>query len=261
MKAMKYYSDSSKDVWDNFYKIYYKNTEDVWDFWAYVDFDDLKGKEEDQYASVAYKGIKGEVHGEVDFNFKSDKNPKAWQKRKYDYYENILQNDDKMSSGDKQDAISMLMECRDRMYEPNNLSLLFRTGGLNNLKGGLSQETRALDRFDVFIYVLNDYLSTVKEKRSYMHLIFSQAWKNSADNRACLKEYLNQFDNIEEYFEKVLLIKKTNKSKDFIKRLIISGTKPINDGKRVIEYLKFAKEYWDLKQEQINSVFKRESSK
>jgi len=116
-----------------------------------------------------------------------------------------------------EEAFELTQEFNCRVYESTNLSLLFRTGGLNNVKGALSQDSRALDRFDVFIYVLNDYLSIEKEKRSNMHLIFSHAWKNSVDNRGCLEKYLSQFD-------------------------------------RVVEYMKLANEYWSLRQEHILEI-------
>lgn len=255
MAVKQFSSDSSKDVWDAFYKIYYGNKESVWGFWDNVEFENLMGNENDQYASVEYNGIKGEVHGEVDFNFKSDENPRAWQKRKYNYYWGILDKDKKMSPSEKKDAKNLLKECKNKMYDPNNLSLIFRTGGLNNVKGLLSQDSRALDRFDVFIYVLNDFLSIEKDKRSSMHLILSYAWKNCVDNRANLMEYLKEFDGILDYFTKALLIEETDESKDFINRLIISGSKPIDDGKRVVEYLNLAKEYWGLRQCLVDKVF------
>lgn len=169
--------DSSKDVWEEFYKMYYGNHGSTWGFWDNVKFDTLMGTENDQYASVEFGGIKGEVRGEVDFNFNSNENLRVWQKRKYNYYLEILDKDRDMSFDEKEEAKKLLKECKDEMYYPNNLSLVFRTGGLNNVKGLLSQDSRALDRFDVFIYVLDDFLSIEGDKRSFMHLIFSYAWK------------------------------------------------------------------------------------
>lgn len=86
-----------------------------------------------------------------------------------------------MIDKDNNDAFKLLRECAERQYRRCNFSLLITTGSLNILKGRLSQEQgkRSLDRFDVFMYVLNDYFQIKKVKEDYMHIIFSEAWHSA----------------------------------------------------------------------------------
>lgn len=236
-----YSSDASKEAWE-YYKFFYGNIID-WDFWEIFNYEKLKGKDDRLYAKCRknfnskYDSFKGcKLGGEMDFNFKSSKN---WQSAKYEYYEGLLNSDE--------EAIKLLEDCKKGQYKCCNLSVMIKMGGLNNLKGKLSQGKRALDRFDVFIFTLNDYFEKRNkrnnEKEDFMHIIFSEAWHNAKDNRVCLYKYLSLFTDINDYFQKNYAID----NKDLIKDLIDSGSKPIDNRGRAIEYLRLAQRYWDEK--------------
>lgn len=258
----KYSSDSSSDIWKEYYEPFYRNI--GWDFWSIFDFSSLKQDRGRFY--VACRSINqkyGEKYincllgGEMDFNFLScpDK-PQAWQKRKYEYYKEIILKDDKMTQNDKEKAYQLLEKCADRQYQCYNMSVFFRTGGLNNLKGKMSQDRRALDRFDVYIYILNDYFCKRKNQRKsgfeedYMHIIFSESWHSSIENRKVLYEYLTLYNDIDDYFKKNYCID----DKKLIRDLIKSGSKPINCGKRVVEYMNLAERYWNAKEIEVKRV-------
>ncbi len=247
----KYSSDASKEAWE-YYKLFYGNID--WDFWKIFNYEELKEKNGRLYAKCRknfnseYDSFKEcELGGEMDFNFNSSSN-KNWRIAKYEYYEKLLEGDKK--------AIELLEACKERQYKCCNLSVMIRTGGLNNLKGKLSQGKRALDRFDVFIFTLNDYFEKRNkrnnEKEDYMHIIFSEAWHSAKDNRVCLYTYLRLFKDINDYFQKNYAID----NKDLIKDLIDSGSKPIDNRDRAIEYLKLARRYWNEKEKKIQALSK-----
>ncbi len=260
-----YTSDSASDVWGEYYKPFYSNID--WDFWKIFDYDNLIGGDNGKrkYAAVSKKRIINSQYdsfdncklgGEMDFNFNSDK--QSWQKDKYGYYEDILEKDDKMKEADKDKALEILRQCRKTQYTRCNLSVIIVTGGLNSLKGKLSQDRRALDRFDAFIYILSDYFhkrNAGREKaegcgEDYMHIIFSEAWHSAKGNRECLGEYLNLYTDINDYFMKNYNID----DNELIKALIHSGKEPIDSGERVMEYLRLANWYWREKEKQIEKI-------
>lgn len=245
---MKFINDSDVIVWKEHYKTLYDAEEkNLWDFWRKIDYDNLPDEEFCGYVNIEFEEVSIDVSGDVDFNFSSDSNTRKWQKRKYEYYLNIIEKDGDASDEDKNRAKELLSYCEQRMFSPCNMSLVVRTGGMNNVKGKLSQDVHALDRFDVFVYVLDDYLSKPKENRNQMHIIFSYAWTNSTENRERLAKFLNKFDSTDDYFEKMYRIESNEESKKLIKHLTESGQKTINSTARVMEFLTLAKEFWRLK--------------
>lgn len=245
---MKFEEDFSKKVWDYHYSNYYNfENGDVWEFWKNIE---IKIKEENIIsAKVRFKDNVFEISGDIDFNFKSNKNPCIWQERKYEYYSDIIDNDKTIKEKEKELVKELLSFCKARMYSPCNMSLMLRTGGINSLKGNLSQDIRSLDRFDVYTYILDNYFKTKKLEcfNKEMHIIFSYAWKNSICNRKLLEKFLDEFESIYDYFEKMYRIKNTNESKKLINSLIESGKQPINTMKRVKEFLELAEKFWELK--------------
>lgn len=246
----KYSSDSSIDVWKNYYTRFYGSMD--WDFWKIFDYEELKRENGRLYAGCRkdldskYNHLKVcKLGGEMDFNFNSSR---TWQKAKYEYYKNLLKGDAV--------AIELLESCKERQYKCCNLSVVITTGGLNNLKGRASQDIRSLDRFDVFIFILNDYFNKRNrrnnKKEDFMHIIFSEAWHNSKENRKCLYEYLSLFTDINDYFQKNYAID----DRDLVKDLIVSGSKSIDSKTRAIEYLNLAQRYWSKKENKILEVVK-----
>lgn len=246
-----YKSDSSEKIWTEYYKPFYSKI--GWDFWQIFDYEQLEQKNERCYAkcheeSVKYgkSFIECKLGGELDFNFNSSK---------YKRYKEIINKDNKVN---KVKAIKLLNECEKRQWRRCNFSVLITSGGLNNVKGTLSQEhgKRSLDRFDVFVFVLNDYFSIRKIKEDYMHIIFSDSWRSARENRECLYNYLRLFENIEDYFKKNYnIIAEEGRNKKLINDLIESGSKPIDSRERVVEYLKLANLYWNSKEDGIKKVF------
>ncbi len=80
-----------------------------------------------------------------------------------------------------------------------------------------------------------------------MHIIFSESWHNAKENRETLYKYLKLYGNIEDYLEKNYNIN----DKKLVRDLIKSGSKPIDSGERVVEYLRLVKRYWDTKEDEI----------
>lgn len=125
------------------------------------------------------------------------------------------------------------------------------TGGMNNKKGILrcnNEEHYAYDRFDLFIYELNQYY-TKKASR-----IFSRY------NKEALTWYLELFKNIYEYCEKVYMID----DKEFVDNIISSGSSAINNREKAIKYMELAKKYWEIKSDKLKCygiVFKRDDFK
>lgn len=262
-----YKSDSSKKIWTEYYMPFYSKMD--WDFWKVFDYEHLRKEKGRYYARYNKKNIgsgydyfKGcELGGEMDFNFNSDPNPRLWQRRKYEYYKDLLETDTEMTSADKEEAVDTLDKCKKRQNNPCNLSVIISMGGLNNVKGKVSQDKRALDRFDIFIYILKDYFDKRNKvdpkeyEEDYMHIIFSEAWHYAKGNRECLYEYLRLYKDIEDYFKKNYNIDiKEDKFKNLIKNIVESGKKPIDSGKRVMEYLKLAEQYWDAKEAGIKKI-------
>lgn len=260
-----YLNDSLYDIWKDYYNPFYKNM--GWDFWnifEYPNSEQSKGRR--LYARCKNKSdgygktfLTCELGGELDFNFNSNPDPKKWRKAKYEYYKKLLKDDDKMTDIDKGKAIKLLDKCKERSKKRCNFSLIIRTGGLNNVKGKMSQEKRALDRFDVFIFILNDYFYKRNkqvengQKEDYMHIIFSEAFHSAKENRECLYQYLGLYENIEVYFRRNYNIS----DKKLIEDLIESGSKPIDSGNRVVEYLDLAERYWNAKEDGIREILSK----
>ena len=94
-----------------------------------------------------------------------------------------------------------------------------------------------------------------KEKRDESLLIQRQKSRKivkntiSRENVGTLVEYLNSFDNVENYCDKIYFLKKEEKTnKDFIQRLIQSGEKELCSIVDVVEYMELAVEFWKRKQ-------------
>ena len=123
------------------------------------------------------------------------------------------------------------------------------------MKWVITKHALSLDRLDTFVFYLNDYYNMAKEKRDESLLIERQksrkVGKNtiSRENMGTLVKYLNSFDNIENYCDKIYFLKKEEKTnKDFIQRLIQSGEKELCSIDDVVEYMELAIEFWKRKQ-------------
>lgn len=231
--------DSCMDVWDKLYKIVYRET-----FGQIFDFDNLDDKETRQECKRWYAKINTNTHlelrkqfpkfkiaGDCDFNFNS---------KKIDLFTRMInrENDDMCQCTIIQE---LLNECALYHHQLCNFSFMPITGGLQLVKGRGN-----VDRFDKFIYILDDYYKTLGEEKE-KHIIFSSARRN----REALKVYLDYFKNIETYCSKVYLIN----DEDFIEELIHNGAREIKTILDVKRYLNLAIKYWKNKTNILENTY------
>ena len=130
------------------------------------------------------KELKNEVElsGDIDFNFKG-----GFAHNRIQSYKHALLNsevDEKIKDG----FINDLAICENLRNSCINVSLLPKTGSLNNLKQGVGN-----DRFDTFILVLDMYYNRENE------LIFNHSTNN---NMQIIKDFMDDFVNVYDYCEK-----------------------------------------------------------
>lgn len=191
-------------------------------------------KKDSNYRKQGMFWNKFTLSGEIDFNF-NDKKVKVFSK--------LLTNEN----------VKLLKFCNAGHHKLLNMSLLPATGKLNNLKGHLFVENEGyinysrkfipecLDRQDTFISALNNYFIRKDE------LVLSE----SGINKEPLINYLNEFSDIFDYCDKVLLIK----DKSLINTLIENGAKPIKNETDVLNYINLAQKYWKEKEKNILLLF------
>lgn len=151
--------------------------------------------------------------GDTDFNFNS---------KKFKMFRSILDNDN--------DAILLLENCKSHHYSLVNFSLMPGTGSLNIYKG-----KNRFDRIDTFIKDLHNYFLSISID------VLSEAGKNTKP----LNNFLSTFRDIYEYAEKVYFIR----DKEFIDRVIIEGSLPIETKEDVVRYMKLANDFWEKKED------------
>uniref|UniRef100_UPI0026100331 hypothetical protein n=1 Tax=Clostridium sp. TaxID=1506 RepID=UPI0026100331 len=212
--------DSCKDIWDKLYYIIYKKSFD-----SIFDFETIEDKETSPKCKRWYIKIDKKknpklrneypafkIAGDCIFNF---------NEKKLKLFKELLDVED----------YPLLEYCSSNHHELCNFSFMPITGGMNNKKGILhcnSEENYAYDRFDLFIYELNQYYN---EKPSR---IFSKY------NKEALIWFLKLFNNVYEYCQKIYMID----DKEFVDAIILSGSSTIINRERAIEYMKLAKRYW-----------------
>lgn len=94
-----------------------------------------------------------------------------------------------------------------------------------------------MDRFDSFVYFLNQYYNS-KDKHAILK-------PYNTVNKDLLIKYLDEFEDVFDYCAKVYFIT----DRFFIQELIQHGGKPMDSGHRVVEYMDLACRYWKLKEE------------
>jgi len=231
---VEYDPDASQETWNECYKKIYKANN--WDFWSVFNYDNLKidyGKVCRFYAPIIInnkypqfnKYPKFKMSGETDFNFGKFKG----NRQKYEEFEKLLRRD---YQGEKlTDYLNKLKECFNRYHKFENFSFMPMTGGLQLVKGACKY-----DRLDMFVYKLSRYYATEGKDK----FILSRA---SDCNKEALETYLNLFDGIYDYCEKIYMIN----SKEFVNEIIEQGKESIDSGARVVRYMKLAEKFWDNK--------------
>ncbi|HAT4254947.1 hypothetical protein ACSXCH_10180 [Clostridium perfringens] len=236
--------DSSIETWKYFRNIY---TEDHWElikefdlknictyeqrnnkpdknmlrYRAYLKVDSIYTKKLGKQFSLA---------GDCDFNFNNKKRSK---------FEKILKKE--ISIKELKKEFEKLNQCCLMHYNKLNFSIMPVTGGMNNFKGIVKVEGDSYDRLDTFIYYLNEFYIN-GDKR---------VLNKSRYNEKSLNQYLNTFDNIYDYCNKVYFIN----NREFVNKLISNGCKTIKNSEELMLYMNLAQEYWEIKKSNINSKF------
>lgn len=170
------------------------------------------------------------VHGDVDFNFNMVKINDLLCRIKID----------KANSNEQevQDIKTLLNICSYFNYSLVNYSIMPSRGGLNAAKQNIGN-----DRFDTFIWAL--YLYYKKDIK--VLILNNSACTASSMNE--LKKFLDDFNSLEDYFEKIYGIY----NDELIKELVVSGAKPLDSIKRIREYIELAYRYWKERNENFNN--------
>lgn len=169
------------------------------------------------------------VSGDIDFNFKM---------KHIRYFEDIIEKGkSEMGETQKSKLKLRLLSYHDLTYNPDNISLLPKTGALNNIKKQLGNE-----RLDTFLFALELYY----EKGITSFILSGAGGLNPPFivNRNELIEFLDSFKSINDYCKQIYHI-----DKELVKNLCSSGSKPIDTPERVEEYLNLATKFWEQKKD------------
>lgn len=123
------------------------------------------------------------LRGDCDFNFNEKKYPRFLEK---------------LFNGDvTKEEIELLIKCHDMHHTLLNFSLMQGVGGMQQFKGS------GYDRLNRLVYHLNRYYETTLEVDRENTPIVSRA---TEANRPALIDYLNQFNNINDYCAKIYFL-------------------------------------------------------
>lgn len=131
-------------------------------------------------------------------------------------------------------AEKKLEKCNANHHTLINFSLMQGMGNMQSVKGNDKH-----DRLDVFVHQLSLYFS--REQSNIMTC-------TSGKNKDALISYLNNFNNIYDYMEKVYFIK----NETFIDKIIEQGQLPMNTCDDVVRYMDLANEFWSEKEYYFN---------
>ena len=178
-------------------------------------------------SGLCYKYADGktiDLKGDIDFNFKAIH---------LLYLENLI----KGTSEEKKISNDLWNMMNNLTYHPNNISIMPVTGGLNNTKKSVGN-----DRLDVFLLALKLYY----QENGYPSLLLSSGKQSLVywSDINVLKEYLDSFDGLYDYCDKVYHI-----NKKLVDLLCESGRTPIDSAERVVKYIELAKKFWLQKDE------------
>lgn len=243
---IEYESDSSPKSWEH----YNRNYQNKYRLYSDFDFDNLEfaqwddktksyinapdiNSDNNRLCAFATNGTLFDANphvfrigGETDWNFKQDS---YWRKNKFGKLNNLV-----TDSNIKE----RLEGCKVMHHTLLNFSIMPATGNMQGVKSEGYGDW--LDRFDSFVSIIDDYYQGENE------IILSKAgW-----NRKSLIKYLTYFEDVYDYFEQHYFIN----DKDFIKRLVESGKKNIENQNDVERYVSLAEDYWELKEKYIMNL-------
>ncbi len=208
--------------------------------WPYVNRYYLIKANHDNYTiGATYPGEDASLSGECDFNF---------NEKKYSFYRKKLEEEYSNSSKALKSKLAILKKCKENHHSLINFSLMQSKGNMQGFKGICLDNGiyYSLDRPDTLLAYLSSYYQLNDEQKENSYIL-----ANAGNNKDTLKQYLNSFEDVYEYCEKIYLIN----DKNFIDRMIKEGKLFIEDGKDVLRYMLLALEFWDRKQEKIESIY------
>lgn len=200
-KILKFSSDRNEAAWA-FYLKYYRES--------------LLKNEKKEFI-FSHGSMEIQVNGDVSFNI----DPALFNGNSK-LYESILN-----GTNVSDELIDSLKVMR---YSPMNISILPMTGALNNIKKSLGN-----DRFDTFVYFMNQYYEGVK-----VPIINAGSINMGIGNRLILENFLDSYNSALEFFEDIYGLEK-----HFVNKLIKSGKRTITKEEDYCYYLKLAHDYWN----------------
>ena len=244
-----YKEDSSNEAWEFYRKKYYVNCN--WNLLNHFNFNNIKTRYEKdgKYINDTRKKLWlkddselkdsfGELFcfsGERVFNFGIQ-----------EYHLKQIIENSQCDLIKKEMCLRLLELCKKFYFSNYNLSLLPVTGGLNNLKGSLlfddngfvkfskvKQSGKQLDRFDTFIFVVNEYYKNCNK------LLLSYS-KNTV-NEECLIAFLETFNDVYDFCNKLYQLY----DRKLIDILIENGEKDIITIYDVERYCLLALNFWE----------------
>lgn len=204
-----------------FYKSYYK---------------DSFSEEKSQYIySRCNNKIRIQVMGDVCFNLKK-KHGKF-----FTLFGSVIK--------DEKEADCLFEALNPLRYSPMNISIMPKTGGINNIKKWIGN-----DRFDTFAWLMSQYFSGNK-----VPIVNGGAINMLMGQRILLEEFLDSYKDEKEYFDDIYGIKE-----ELTMKLVESGKNLlIREKADLYKYIGLALEYWEarMNQENIKSYIGNQSYK
>lgn len=225
LKTIRY--DGKKYTWKKVYDIVYADNLDSNIKLEYINNRYQKNTE------FTYRGKKSKrmyFSGDIVFNFHNDPPGKSGKRRLYTEMYNLLQikkenNDSGLTYEELCDIEDMLIEANKRTERKSNVSIMPCTGSLQTIKQAIGR-----DRLDTFVWCLDEHYQYGKTVL-YNHC--------AAAYMETLNSFLELFDSVEEYCECIY-----NISPELTRKLVLSGSKPIDSPQRIREYIILANQFW-----------------
>lgn len=203
-------------------KVHYDNSAESWVFYQLI-YDDLTNKKMFKSGSNSIA-----MSGDICFNFNDIKTKN---------FKEIILSDKSIDDKVKNKLYVLIDKCRDYHHAPCNISILPKTGGINNTKQSIGN-----DRLDSFIWALSLYYqgfkTLIKDNGSSPKMAF--------ENRKALDSFLTSFsEGPQQFCKKIYQIDDYN----FICQMKESGGKSVDTCRRVFEYIQLAITFWEKRAE------------
>lgn len=196
-----------------FYEAYYPHADTSKGYFCY-DEKTKKGTYQHKDAAIS-------VRGDVCFNLK-------WKNgNKLSFLSSVIKNE--------KDNASLFQQLDVLQYSPMNLSIMPKTGGLNNLKQAIGS-----DRFDTFAWLLDLYYKGIDAP-----VLNGGAQNMCIENRIALKSFLDSYQDAADYFQDVYGLDGA-----FVNELIAGGDQAITDTEGFYRYLDLAVRFWKKRMHQ-----------